>query len=192
VALGNKKDCQIVNLWMKSITNHLCWCVLSSNGVGELAYAKWISLMNHIINKHEEHDPLFQKCDHEALDDNQAKKEWFKPHSKAYCQLEEILLNKKLKKDIMNLSPCGQTYLAEGFHSLINHIAPKMFHFGYYGLLARLYIAALHFNENANRSQAVNKLGQLEYQLAYSRLEKANLLSSRLRFSHLQHTLISF
>jgi hypothetical protein len=134
-------------------------------------------VMNHIINKHEGHDPLVQKCDHEALDGNQAKKEWFKPHSKAYCQLEEILLNKKLKKDIESFTAAKHI---EGFHIDKPH-TPKMFHFGYYGLLARLYIAALHFNENANRSQAVNKLGKLQYQLAYSKARKGELVVKQIK-----------
>ncbi|XP_033118358.1 uncharacterized protein LOC117117970 [Anneissia japonica] len=70
------------------------------------------------------------------------------------------------------MSPTIQTYSNESFHQIINHFAPKMNHYRFKGMVARTYIAALHFNENVGRAQQENKEGDLEYSLWFSRAKK--------------------
>ena len=54
------KDCDMVNDWIKSITNHLCWCAASPGGDGNEMAVRWKSLMEHICDRHNEcyHLPL--------------------------------------------------------------------------------------------------------------------------------------
>ena len=79
-ALAKEKDCELVGEWKKSVINHLYWSAVSTpNGNGELIKAKWISLDNHINNKHRGHGKLFPKCAHKAIKRAGRKKKWFKP-----------------------------------------------------------------------------------------------------------------
>lgn len=57
--------------------------------------------------------------------------------SKASVKLEELVMSKQMQKDIPKLSPGVQTASLEGFHSVINQFAPKMFGFSYHGMLSR-------------------------------------------------------
>jgi solute carrier family 8 (sodium/calcium exchanger) len=117
-------------------------------------------------NIHQGHGTVFPSCVHGRLRRGRTKKEWFKPNSKVFLQLSDILMANAMRRNVQRLSPLGQTYGIEGFHSLVNHFAPKMIHFGYGGMLSRLLLAVLHFNENVERKQAVNKNGELEYQVS--------------------------
>ncbi|XP_015754546.1 PREDICTED: uncharacterized protein LOC107334147 [Acropora digitifera] len=52
-ALAKKKDCAVLQKWKKSIVNHMFWCAASSNDDdGDLKEAKWVSITNHIMDKH--------------------------------------------------------------------------------------------------------------------------------------------
>lgn len=86
--------------------------------------------------------------------------------------MKEILENKSLLKDVPKLSPCHQTYGLEVFHSVVNHFAPKSTHFFYAGMLARLSIAALHYNENCKRNQATRSDGQKRFGVHYPKPKK--------------------
>ena len=78
--LTNKNKMEIVALWRKSIINHLHWVAASTpNGDGQTMLAKWLSLLNHIVNRHEMHgDLLFPTCLHGPLQDD-SNKLWFTP-----------------------------------------------------------------------------------------------------------------
>ena len=74
-ALSKEKDCDIIQLWMKSIINHLYWTAASSSDQdGELNLAKWKALCNHIINVHNGHNSLFAICEHGELEGRERKK----------------------------------------------------------------------------------------------------------------------
>ena len=70
VCKGQEKGFEVLKLWLKGIRKHLYWCALSTKqGFGELIVAKWISLMRHIANKHDEHpNQLYNKCAHVELE----------------------------------------------------------------------------------------------------------------------------
>ena len=76
-ALAQKKECEIVGEWIKSMVNHLYWSATSAqNGDGELILAKWLSLVNHLHNVHSGHGELFPECAHSSLYSH--KKKWLK------------------------------------------------------------------------------------------------------------------
>jgi len=114
--------------------------------------AKLKSLIRHIQNKHEGHGHTFPRCWHQTLSPKTIHETvWFTPDSEPCHASEKIALDKKLLKDIANSSTFGQTSQVEGYHSLINQFAPKMYHFSFLGLKTRLLLAAMHYNENAER-----------------------------------------
>ncbi|KAK3731987.1 hypothetical protein QZH41_013225 [Actinostola sp. cb2023] len=177
-ALSNTKGCELVGKWIKSITNHLYWVASTSNGDGELAVAKWESLMGHIQNIHKNHpNSKFQKCTHRKL-----KRMWLKPGTsdEVTVKLSQIIDKSTMRRDVAKMSPIGQTSALEGYHSLVNHFAPKMIHFSYHVMEARLKLAALHYNENANREQAKNKDGEEQYYIKYPKAKKGGYVVAKI------------
>ena len=49
----------------KGLVNHLYWSAMSKNA--EVAQDKWISLANHIHDKHDSHGQIYFKSFHERL-----------------------------------------------------------------------------------------------------------------------------
>ena len=72
--LAKKKGCELVGEWIKSMVNHLYWAAMSTeDGDSEVITEKWLSLVNHIHNKHKNHGKVYQQCAHGRL-----KRKWFK------------------------------------------------------------------------------------------------------------------
>ena len=55
----------------------------------------------------------------------------------AYEKLHSVLTNVNLMKGIKQASPLAQTSCLEGFHSVLNHFAPKMIAYSYVGMYCR-------------------------------------------------------
>lgn len=134
--------------------------------------AKWKSVFNHIQNKHSHNSELYPECQHGQLTGRDRERQWLKPNSQASVKLEKIILSKTLLKDIAKLSPVHQTSSLEAFHSLILKFAPKHTAVSYLGMLCRLYLAAMHFNENSERMTAVTKDGRPQYSIQYPKFKK--------------------
>ncbi|XP_041938207.1 uncharacterized protein LOC121699817 isoform X2 [Alosa sapidissima] len=118
------------------------WTAASSK-TGPERVAKWTSLLNHVQNVHTHEDPIFPKCLHTIRKTRDKR-------TPAFYHLEKELTKKTVLKDIAKLSPHYQTSSLEAFHSVILRFAPKNVVYPYLGMLCRLYLAALHYNENAN------------------------------------------
>ncbi|XP_067298749.1 uncharacterized protein [Pseudorasbora parva] len=149
--ISREKGCSLIKKWHKSITNHLYWSATSSDS-GPEKVAKWTSIMNHIQDIHTHSDPEFPRCQHEPKVSKDRSK-WFHPGSKALHRLHKVLINKRVLTDVEKLSPNYQTSTVESFHKVISQFAPKNVVFPFIGMLCRLYLAAIHFNENSVRPQ---------------------------------------
>ncbi|CAM4306824.1 unnamed protein product [Leuciscus chuanchicus] len=167
-AMSKEKDRNKVKIWRKSIKNHLYWSASGSSN-GEETVAKWTSLLNHIQNVHVHENPLFPKCLHPPSTD---KNKWLKPATKAIYKLEKVLMNKRVLGDVKKLSPLHQTSALEGFHSVILRFAPKNVAFSYLGMLCRLYLAALHFNEKSGHTQARTAAGELQFKIKFPKAKR--------------------
>lgn len=78
-ALAKNKECELVAEWERSIINHLYWCASSTPiSDGEMIKAKWLSVVNHIHNVHQNHGEKFPVCAHQPLTGRGQKKKWFK------------------------------------------------------------------------------------------------------------------
>ncbi len=61
-----------------------------------------------------------------------------------YEKLTKVLTNKRLMNGIEKASPFDQTSSLEGFHSVLNHFAPKMIAFSHTGMIIRFALVALY------------------------------------------------
>ena len=78
--LAAQKDCGALSEWIRSITNHMYWCASSTqDGNGKVMVAKWVSLMNHIMDIHEHSDENFAKCLHPPASAEDPQTKWLKP-----------------------------------------------------------------------------------------------------------------
>ena len=85
--MAKEKECELIREWMKSVINHLYWSAVSTpSGDGEKIKAKWLSLDNHIHNKHSGHGKVFPKCEHGRLP-RRGRKKWFKPRELTTCKI---------------------------------------------------------------------------------------------------------
>lgn len=166
--ISKRRDCAILHDWGQAVSNHLYWCAASSGGDGELILAKWTSILRHICDIHIGHGPLFDRCEHGQLE----PRLWLSLGSKPYKELEIIVNNKILCKDIKKLAHNGQTSSLESFHRIVTFFASKSVHYFYSAMESRILIAALHFNENSQRPQAVTKENQLQWSVSYPKARK--------------------
>ncbi|XP_073804855.1 uncharacterized protein [Danio rerio] len=177
--LGKNKECELVKKWQRSIRNHVYCCVTSSTSRPEKV-AKWISLINHLQNVHTHDNALFPKCAH-PLRASKDPKKWFQPGSQALFKVERVLCNKRVLKDVEKLSHHYQTSSLEAFHSLILRFTPKNVVFPFMGMLCRLYLAAFHHNENANRQQATTATGQAMYKMVLPKSKRGEWTTRALK-----------
>ncbi|XP_077520956.1 uncharacterized protein LOC144132423 isoform X2 [Amblyomma americanum] len=90
----------------------------------------------------------------------------------AYSKLTFVLHNKRFLDDLRQISPSYQTSSLESFHSVINRFAPKGFSFSYHLMSARSALAALHYNENADRAQDRTATGALRWKKKHPKASK--------------------
>ncbi|CAC5374863.1 unnamed protein product [Mytilus coruscus] len=166
-AAAKKSGGKDIRPWIKSIVNHIYWISSSCGMDGDLKAAKWLSIMNHMCNKHEGHSSIYPKSDHGELSQDRLVE-----GSVPYKKMKAVVESKYLLTDVPKLSPVYQTYALEVFHSVMNNFAPKSTHFFYSSMLARLCVAALHYNENCNRDRAYTKDGVQCFSMVYPKAKK--------------------
>ena len=175
---SREKKYEGIGPWIQSISNHLWWSAATCNGDPNLLTEKWVSLCNHITNKHSwQTGTVFHECSHPPLTSRQIKRTcWLKPGSAEYVALEEIVLHPKLLKDIVKLCDFCHTGGLEVYHSMLLKYCPKREHFSYKGMKARSQLAAIDNNENVGRKQAVVErganTGESKYRKCYSKKQK--------------------
>ncbi|XP_072293261.1 uncharacterized protein [Eucyclogobius newberryi] len=148
-ALAEKKDFLLVKKWAAAIKHHMYWSAASSTS-GDEKVAKWTSLINHIQDVHKHDEPLFPRCAHPQKKTTDPDK-WFKPGSKALLEVEKLLLDKRVLRDVPKLCSHHQASSLHAFHNLSLQFAPDAGTFSFMETKCRLFLAALHFNENAAR-----------------------------------------
>jgi hypothetical protein len=142
--------------WKNTVINHLYWCAATSGGDGGMVEEKWLSILSHVVGMHEHSGPLFPQCQHEPLPDNY---EYMVIGSAPYMALKRIVTDTCTVRDIRKLSPAGQTSSLESYHNVVISFATKRLHYLYAAMEGRIYLSALHFNENSARLQAITTAG---------------------------------
>ena len=124
-------------------------------------------------NIHHGHGEILPSCMHPPLSDLDLRTiKWLKPDTEECDSLQKLVETKMLVNDIKRCSSHGQTIAIEGYHSLVNQFAPKMYHFSFNGMKSRLFLAAMHYNENSCRQQQQNKEGDLQYAIVFPKYKK--------------------
>ncbi|XP_064630630.1 uncharacterized protein LOC135489276 [Lineus longissimus] len=143
------------------MANHMYWVAFSTpDGNGEVMIAKRMSLINHVQDQHHHPGTIFPKCLHEKLAIAERRKtKWIKRGSEATEKLTQLIESTRLLNSIKRLSLMHQTSNVEAFHLFILHFCPKRLAFSYKGMLCRLQLSALHFNENSARALATDSTG---------------------------------
>jgi solute carrier family 8 (sodium/calcium exchanger) len=78
-AAAKLRDCGIIADWIPSIKNHIHWSAASSvqENKDEIE-AKYRSIVNHVVNRHEHESAAFPVCLHGQLSDEEERnKLWF-------------------------------------------------------------------------------------------------------------------
>ncbi|XP_059389305.1 uncharacterized protein LOC132122845 isoform X3 [Carassius carassius] len=169
-AISKQKDCEKLKKWMKSIINHIYWTAASSTSEPEMI-AKWTTILNHVRDVHTHEDPLYPKCEH-AIRKTTDKSKWLQADTLAFYKLEKLLTNKRTLKDVAKLSPHHQTSSLEAFRAVILRFAPKNVVFPFIGMLCRLYLAAMHYNENVDRPRAETAEGVPLFKISFPKSRK--------------------
>ena len=135
----------------------------------ELLREKWISIIHNFANIHSWNcADIYHQCSHLPIPPHVARTRcWLRPGSPAHDALKDVVLNKKLLKDIHKLTLCCHTGSLEVFHSVQTNYVPKRQHFSYEGMVARTELAALNHNANTGREQARSSKGENEGELKY-------------------------
>ncbi|XP_030269578.1 uncharacterized protein LOC115579945 isoform X2 [Sparus aurata] len=124
----------------------------ASSTSGPERTAKWTSVINHLQDIHTHDDPLYPKCSH-APRVSKDKEKWLKAGTPVLYKLEKLFTGKRVLKDVSKLSPHHQTSSLEAYHSVVIRFVPKSVPFPFLGMLCRLYLSALHYNENSDCPQ---------------------------------------
>jgi solute carrier family 8 (sodium/calcium exchanger) len=90
--LSREKECGLLAEWMRSIINHLYWVAVSTpSAASDVMVDKWLSLSNHIHNRHKHEGTHFPQCLHPPL-----KKKWLK-EGKATVKLQILCIKVQAK-----------------------------------------------------------------------------------------------
>lgn len=176
-AISKRRNCSILAHWAQAISNHLYWCAASSDGNGDLVLAKWLSILNHVCDIHSGHGELYNDCMHGLLE----PRLWIQVGSKAHKELELIVANKLLCRDVKHLAFMAQTSAVESYHRVVTFFAPKSVHFFHSAMESRLLLAALHFNENCNRQQALTQDGKPQWRISFPKARKGSAVAAEVK-----------
>ena len=119
---AKKKSTSILNKWIKSIYNHLCWSCVICGSYEHMLCKKLTSILFHIQNKHNWlGSRFFCNCAHMELSKkNQQDKEWLDPNSDSFKALQTVVLDKTLINDLKHLTRFSHSGSLKVYHSLLN------------------------------------------------------------------------
>ena len=177
--ISKRKDCADIGPWIKAITNHVWWSTQHCDKDPDKLVEMVQSITHHICDIHSWNSgDKFKKCAHEPFSQEESlERKWLTPDSKAHQALQEVLFDRRLMKDIRQLTEACHTGSLEVYHNLYLKYCPKRNHFDYPTMLARAQLAVLDHNHNLDVKQAVVRKpksgsaakGELRYKYSFSK-----------------------
>ena len=154
-AVAKKKDCHKLDPWIQSITNHFWWSMQTCEGNAEIIKEKWISITNHVVNRHTfEDNKHFKECNHAELGtENTRRKQWLIPGSPPHNEMVKIVHATRLLNTLPQLTECIHTTSLETYHSLYLKYLPKHTHYSYTAMEKGTKLVVLDHNHNVAREQ---------------------------------------
>ncbi|KAK0150511.1 hypothetical protein N1851_008389 [Merluccius polli] len=176
VAASNRRNCKDLAPWVKSVSNHMWWSCCSSKGDATELHRRWTSILYHISGVHRwEDNGREYQCYHKELSpDQQQMKKWLSVDSPAYKALLEIVMDKRLLKDLQQMTLFKHTGQLEVFHNALLKYCPKRLHFEYAAMQARTMLAVMDHNENhsSSREQAKSAAGLPRHNVVFQKQSK--------------------
>ncbi|XP_044127428.1 uncharacterized protein LOC122921497 [Bufo gargarizans] len=156
---SRKRNCSELANWVIPIKTHLWWCATTCEENTDLLVEKWNSLIHHVINDHSwNFAGQYKSCAHHELSDTvNRRRKWIRADSIAHKNLKQIVLNRKLQKDLRHLSYFCHPGEFEVFHSAVQKYRPKRIVFGVDEMIARIQLSVLDYNNNVHRVQELAK-----------------------------------
>ena len=72
---AKKKGNETLFKWIKCVSSHLWWCSQTCGGNPEALRERWVSRLNHVVNKHKwKNSKHFRRCEHGRLSRREEKK----------------------------------------------------------------------------------------------------------------------
>jgi hypothetical protein len=165
------KGAEDLNLWIRAVTNHLWWCASNCGGDKDWLEECWVSIIHHVVNEHSFKGDHVTECQHSQMDPATAKKKkWLKKGSKAHNLLKEVVLDKRIRKDIRQLSEFCHTGNLEVYHSLMTKYCPKRQEFDEDQMNTRTALAIIDHNMSQDRAQKTKSCGEKVYRSVFSKL----------------------
>lgn len=169
--LSKKKGHEGLVPWIRHVSNHLWWCSATCDGDANILKEKWISLLNHVINKHSfKENVYYKKCAHKRLTKKDRKgMEWVKKDSLVFEDLKKIVLNPYLLNSLPQLTKFCHTGQLEVFHSMLGRYAPKRLAFSHSGMKARCLLAVIDWNTQDHTPIDPEKLKEQNINIDYAK-----------------------
>ncbi|XP_078604037.1 uncharacterized protein LOC144877851 [Branchiostoma floridae x Branchiostoma japonicum] len=166
---AKRKANRALGPWIKFIKNHLWYSSSTCEGDDVLLQEKWLSLIDHIANRHTfRKNQLFKKCAHHRLTpDEKENITWLRPGSAPHRAMREIVSNKTFVKDMAHLTGFKHTGVLEVYHNMLTKYTPKRLHFPYLSMRGRLQLSVLDHNNNVFREQAKTLEGDPRWSVVY-------------------------
>ncbi|KAG0419900.1 hypothetical protein HPB47_003813 [Ixodes persulcatus] len=114
LAASRSGPCKDLEVWVQQVNNHLYHCAALGEGNGPLMVSMWMSLLNHVVNKHDGHDGPYHKCRHQPLSD----RAWLAVAQEYRCK---PAASQGHPASVLET----QTYYVEAFNSLLLGFASK-------------------------------------------------------------------
>lgn len=165
-AVACSKGNEILKPWLSDITNHFFYCADTCDKNVEIMQAKWVSVLNHIVNKH---SWALGQCDHDPIQEEERDKDWLSPKSRTYDDLQRSVLEPRLLKSFHYYTTCQTTSELESFNNHILMYAPKRSAFSYESYKCRCYLAAIDYTMHLERDPVRDKTGNKVHKSKFSK-----------------------
>ncbi|KAL5011556.1 hypothetical protein ScPMuIL_010107 [Solemya velum] len=133
----------------------------------------WASILHRVVNEHEWILPYaidgHARCLHCPLTEEERTKEWLSKGSQAHDALRKLVLDDRFLGKVSHFSNFRSTAELENFHQLVLMYCAKRFSYTPPVYNARILLAAMDYNENAEKPVKRNKDGSIRHQRNFNK-----------------------
>ena len=145
--------------WAPAVVNHLYWSINTCNGNGDDLVERFLSVTQHVCNKHTFPGLYYTRCAHDRYTEEESlSRDWIKPGSPTHEALLKFLKQRQLVKDLAMLNENVSTSELEVFHSLKIRYLPKSIFYEKEKMIAGTELAVMDHNYNVDRPQVITIL----------------------------------